>query len=164
MTGRKNSTPLTNRKLQRRTESPFTTPKRRLSTPENVSAGKLGRKGGVNKNKKKEIPMENVKKKKVTLIIDYFETLKGETKTKKTQNVEQLGPRNLDFTSLVTGNVIGQRKGNTETTVNLGQPGRSLENDAKIHHPIARRREDLRNVAVRACGGRADQNKAGSLV
>ena len=47
---------------------------------------------------------------KVTLIVDYFETLNGELKAKKTENTEQLKLRKLDLTSTETGNVISQRK------------------------------------------------------
>ena len=52
MTGRKIPTPVANRKLHRIFESPFTSPKRRLQTPGNLSTGKRRRKGGIEKKKK----------------------------------------------------------------------------------------------------------------
>ena len=159
VTGRNTPTPVANRKLHRRIDSPFTTPKGRLCTPENLSTGKLRRKGGI--EKKKEIQNENVKKMKVTLIVDYFETLKGEEKAKKTKNDEQLRPKKLDLTSTVTGNVIGRRNEIVKTKENDNQPGRSLEVTAKLQHPIAGQRRTLRNEAGRAAhAGIADQNEA----
>ena len=160
VTGRKTLTPIANKKLHRKIESPFTTPKRRLNAPENLSTGKRCRKeGGI--EMKKENLKENLKKMKVTHIVDYFETLNGELKAKKTKQDEQPKPRKLDLTLSVTGNVIGQQKAIVKTEENVSQPGRSLQNNAKLQHPIAWQRGNLRNEAGRAAhDGRADHNKA----
>ena len=101
---------------------------------------------------------------KVTLIVDYFETFQGDLKTKKTKNVEQLKSEKLYHTTNVTGNVIGQRKEIVKTKENLSQPGRSIENDAKLHHPIARQRGDLRNAAGRTHEGESRPKQSLTLV